>query len=100
MKTRDADTAGKNVIKSPIHYQNIQEITELYLGGEETPVSVVQHFLERIERIFPNLSQKHVGGCQEKIDPAPRGVQPRAAKRPLLKKSSDFFPFLYLSNKN
>ena len=49
MKTRDADTAGKNVIKSPIHYQNIQEITELYLGGEETPSSVVEHFLERIE---------------------------------------------------
>ena len=51
MKTRDADTAGKNVIKSPIHYQNIQEITELYLGGEETPVSVVQHFLERIDSL-------------------------------------------------
>ena len=51
MKTRDADTAGKNVIKSPIHYQNIQEITELYLGGEETPSSVVEHFLERIESL-------------------------------------------------
>ena len=51
MKTRDADTAGRNVIKSPIYYQNIQEITELYLGGEETPLSVVQHFLERIDSL-------------------------------------------------
>ena len=66
MKTRDADTAGKNVIKSPIHYQNIQEITELYLGGEETPSSVVEHFLERIE----SLDSTHLSYATVMVDQA------------------------------
>ena len=49
MKTQDAGTAGKNVTKPLTHYKNIQEITESYIDGNETPVGVVQHFLERID---------------------------------------------------
>ena len=49
MKTLDAGTAGRNVTKPLIHYKNIQEITESYIDGDETPVGVVQHFLERID---------------------------------------------------
>ena len=49
VKTQDAGTAGKNVTNPLTHYKNIQEITESYIDGDETPVGVVQHFLERID---------------------------------------------------
>ena len=39
----------------PIHYQSIQEIQDSYKNKTETPVSVTEHFLKRIESLDPDL---------------------------------------------
>ena len=39
----------------PIHYQSIKEIQDSYENKSETPVSVTEHFLKRIESLDPDL---------------------------------------------
>jgi amidase len=41
--------------KNPIHYQSIFEIHESYENKSQTPVTVTQHFLERIESLDSEL---------------------------------------------
>ena len=43
------------MITHPIHYQSIQEIQDSYKNKTETPVSVTEHFLKRIESLDPDL---------------------------------------------
>ena len=48
-KMKDVGIVDRNLSKVQIHYQNIQELTDSYSSGEQTPSTITQHFLDRIE---------------------------------------------------
>jgi len=48
---KDVGIVDRNLSKNQIHYQNIQEITDSYSLGEQTPSTITEHILDRIEAL-------------------------------------------------
>ena len=51
VKMKDVGIVDRNLSKDQIHYQNIQEITDSYSSGEQTPTTITEHFLNRIDAL-------------------------------------------------
>ncbi len=48
---KDAGIVVRNLNKEMIHYQTIKQITDSYSSGIQTPTTVTEHFLDRIEAL-------------------------------------------------